>query len=127
MGCALSTDRELALQRTVRSLRTYVTLPIAHPRDVAGIVQGFELALELLWKTLQDRIIELGYAERGPKLTFTAAIKAGLIPPEDEPSWRKMLEDRNLSTHTYSPEWAAPRAENGAKPWAWPTRSLPAR
>jgi nucleotidyltransferase substrate binding protein (TIGR01987 family) len=94
------------LSLAVASLREYVEEPIATKRDLAGIVFGFVLAFELAWKCLQDRIVELGYAERGPKLTLSASLQAGLIPVAEENTWAQMLEDRNLATHIYNVAFA---------------------
>jgi len=106
MGCQLSTDRVLALEQTLQSLQSYVDSPITQPQDLAGIVKGFEMANELLWKCFQDQVILRGYSERGPKLSFVAGIRAGIIPADLEQGVRQMLDDRNLAAQTYRPGWA---------------------
>ncbi len=42
-----------------------------------------------------------------PKQAFTWAIEMGWIPREEEPLWRQIIEDRNLTTHTYREALAA--------------------
>lgn len=69
-----------------------------------GIIQRFEFTLELAWKTLKDKMewdgIVLEYIS--PKVVIKEAFQAkyiGTIEP-----WLKMVEDRNLLSHTYDLE-----------------------
>jgi len=93
-------------KRALDSLDSFVITPILTPRDLAGSVYGFVMAFDLAWKCAQDKIIEIGFPDRGPKPVLTAAFKAGLISPQDEPVWSQMLNDRNLSAHVYDEEMA---------------------
>jgi nucleotidyltransferase substrate binding protein (TIGR01987 family) len=36
-----------------------------------------------------------------PRQAFSSALQAGFIPPEEEPVWIAMMQDRNLTLHTY--------------------------
>ena len=93
------------------SLRAFCAEPIENDRDVAGILQGFAFTFELAWKVLQDEIERRGYAERGPRLSLSAGLKAGIVPAEDADAWSDTLEDRNMVAHTYRPDWARSLAE----------------
>lgn len=83
------------LAQAVASLEEYVHEPIENKRDLAGTVFGFVMAFELAWKCVQDRIADLGYQERGPRLSLVVAMQIGLIPPSEEAVWSQMLADRN--------------------------------
>jgi nucleotidyltransferase substrate binding protein (TIGR01987 family) len=91
---------------SVDALREYVEEPITSKRDFAGLAFGFVMAFELAWRCAQDRVTDLGYAERGPKPVLSAALKSGLIQLEDEDAWSTMLEDRNLASHVYDERFA---------------------
>ena len=71
-------------------------------RDSA--IKRFELCFELGWKTLKDYLNEEGIFCRSPKNCLKEAFSIGLIDDEDE--WLLILEDRNLSVHTYNEELA---------------------
>ena len=88
------------------SLRSFCAEPIENDRDVAGILQGFAFTFELAWKVVQDEIERRGYAERGPRLSLAAGLRAGIVPSEDADAWSDALEDRNAVAHTYRPDWA---------------------
>lgn len=66
-------------------------------RDSA--IKRFELCFELCWKTLKDFLTEEGIICRSPRNCFKEAFSMGIIQDEDE--WLSVLEDRNLSVHTY--------------------------
>ncbi len=66
-------------------------------RDSA--IKRFELCFELSWKTLKDFLEKEGILCRSPRSCLKEAFSIGLIQDEDE--WISILEDRNLSVHTY--------------------------
>ncbi|WP_029522247.1 HI0074 family nucleotidyltransferase substrate-binding subunit [Persephonella sp. KM09-Lau-8] len=66
-------------------------------RDSA--IKRFELCFELSWKTLKDFLEKEGILCRSPRSCLKEAFSMGLIQNEDE--WLSILEDRNLSVHTY--------------------------
>jgi len=72
------------------------------PKTVANrdsAIKRFELTFELSWKTLQKYLKSKGVIPRSPKDTFKEAFSQGMIA--DDPLWIKMIEDRNLTVHTY--------------------------
>ena len=67
--------------------------------EIDGVIQRFEFTFELAWKALQEHLREEGIICNSPRRCLKEAYKVGLI--EDEKVWLKILEDRNLSVHTY--------------------------
>lgn len=65
----------------------------------AGIVQFFEMAIELGWKTLKDYLESEGLNPKLPKETIRMSAEAGLIPESED--WMRALTDRNMSSHLY--------------------------
>lgn len=68
-------------------------------------IQRFEFTYELAWKLLKAYLEHIGIAGvNSPRTAFKEAFAAGLINDGDK--WIKMLQDRNLTTHTYDEEQA---------------------
>ena len=83
------------------SLEEFVAEPVRTNRDKAGIIQAFEFTYELAWKTFQRLAQDDGLQVASPRQAFSSALQAGFIPPEEEPVWIAMMQDRNLTSHTY--------------------------
>lgn len=71
-------------------------------RDAA--IQRFEFTIELAWKLTQKFLRSEEIICRSPKECLKEAFKFGLI--KDDPRWLEMLNDRNLTVHTYDEETA---------------------
>lgn len=71
-------------------------------RDAA--IQRFEFTIELAWKLTQKFLRSEEIICRSPKECLKEAFKFGLI--KDDPRWFEMLNDRNLTVHTYDEETA---------------------
>ena len=67
-------------------------------RDSA--IQRFEFTFELFWKALKAEAEASGLAAHSPRDSLRAAFQLGVIP--DRPEWFRMIEDRNLTSHTYN-------------------------
>ncbi len=91
----LRSDLEAALQRLEDALSRPVDEFI---RDSA--IQRFEFTFELFWKALKSFCEDEGLHVHSPREALRGAFQVGLLP-EDEAFFR-MLEDRNLTSHTYS-------------------------
>lgn len=91
---------------TVETLHSYLSQPISTDRDKAGVIQAFEFTFEQCWKALQQQAHIQGITVGSPKSAFIFAMQAQYISPNDEKLWLEMLEDRNLTTHTYKKELA---------------------
>lgn len=78
----------------------------AEPSELArdAGTQRFEFTIELAWKVIQKRLREEEITCKSPKQCLKEAFSFGLI--KDDPLWLQMLEDRNLTVHTYKQELA---------------------
>ena len=71
-----------------------------------GLIQAFEYTHEMAWNTLKDFLEDRGVQNLyGSRDATREAFKAGLI--ENGEAWMKMIESRNLTSHTYNEEIAA--------------------
>lgn len=70
-----------------------------------GVIQAFEYTYELSWKLLQDYLRWQGYEHlTGSRDVTREAFAAGLITQGE--TWMRMLQDRNLTSHSYNEETA---------------------
>ena len=88
-----------ALKRFSQALaEPYTTLV----RDAS--IKRFEFTFELAWKTLQRYLRSQGIVCNAPKDCLRQAFAFQLI--QDNPLWLRMVEDRNMTVHTYDEETA---------------------
>lgn len=93
-------------QRALAKLKEF--LDIAKTNDAeymhAAVIQAFEYNFELFWKAYQKIANREGEKIGSPKQAFAFAFQSGLI--KNEEVWLNILNDRNLTTHTYHRELA---------------------
>jgi len=90
-----------ALQRFAEALAEDQSNPLA----IDGSIQRFEFCFELGWKLIKKMLMDVeGIEVLSPKKALQSAYQLGWI--EDEQAWLKMLNDRNLTSHTYIEEYA---------------------
>ena len=93
-------------QRALESLKNAVLL--AKERNLTnleqqGVIKGFEFTFELAWNVMKDYLVSMGMTDIiGSKGAIREAFKNNLIT--DGQKWMSMIEDRNLSAHTYDEE-----------------------
>ncbi len=94
-------QRRQQFAQALQRLREALALPYSEVvRD--GVIQRFEFTFELLWKSLQIYLQHLGYDASSPRRVLREAFEAGIIPSDTEgDGWMAMLDDRNLTSHTY--------------------------
>jgi len=98
-------DSVASLEKALDRLGEALDLPIeSNPIALDGTIQRFEFCYEQAWKTLQRFARFMGFDPRSPRDVFRVAYKQGWI--EDEDLWLSMLNDRNLTSHTYKVELA---------------------
>jgi len=86
------------LKKAYHRLKEALSLPPTNIHQDATI-QRFEFTFETSWKLMNNIVRENGIDVYGPKNTFRAVAKLGLI--DDPSSWFLFLEARNYTTHIY--------------------------
>ena len=89
------------LKSAYKKLEEFLSLPIENDRDRSGIIKAFEFTFELSWKTFQKMAIKEGLDAAGPRSCLKLAFQLNIIDNTQEHIWLKMLDDRNLVSHTY--------------------------
>ena len=97
-------DKIRNLDKALKSLEVAVATPPIEDRDYGGIIQAFVSVYELTWRTLKLVLEVNGIQVPFPRLVFEEAFKANLLAGNTE--WKEMMEDRNLSMHTYERDLA---------------------
>ncbi|MEJ5299601.1 MAG: HI0074 family nucleotidyltransferase substrate-binding subunit [Thermodesulforhabdaceae bacterium] len=69
-------------------------------------IQRFEFTFEIFWKTLRAFLERDGIICRSPRSCIREFFSLGLISEEEIQILFRMLEDRNLTVHTYLEEIA---------------------
>lgn len=94
-------ERQSDTQESVARLAQAVAEPETDLiRDAT--IQRFEFTFEIIWKTLKLYLEHQGHECGGPRPTIKKAFAEGLIAaPEEADRWLAMLDDRNLTSHTY--------------------------
>lgn len=82
----------LVLERTVQ-------IPELSEAERGGLIQFFEIAFELSWKTLKDYLESQGFSLHTPKEVLKQAYQVDLL--KDGHAWMDALDNRNLTVHTY--------------------------
>jgi len=83
------------------------TLQLENPDllQKADIIQFFEICFELSWNLTKDYLENQGFNDvKSPRSAFKKAFEIGLI--KDGHQWMELLQDRNLSAHTYDEQKA---------------------
>ena len=74
-------------------------------RDAA--IQRFEYTSEIFWKVIKDYLdVHDGVICNSPKAHFKETFKVGLISEEETVNILEMVDDGNLTSHTYHEEVA---------------------
>lgn len=82
-------------------------LQIENPDIVqkAGIIQFFEMSFELAWNLVKDYLEEQGFADvKSPRGALKKAFEMNIL--ENGHDWMNLLQDRNLTAHTYDEQKA---------------------
>jgi len=88
-----------AFEQALRRLQEVLREPESSlVRDAA--IKRFEFTFELAWKAVQRLLREQGVLCHSPKGCLREAFTCGLV--RDSPLWIRMIEDRNLTVHTYN-------------------------
>ena len=87
--------------RALEQLETFFQPPELNAREQQGLIKAFEYTFELAWNTLRDLLRSQGNGGLlGSRDTLREAFRLGLIEAGD--TWMLMIQDRNLTSHTYN-------------------------
>ena len=98
-------------QRALEQLETFFEPPALNLREQQGLIKAFETTFELAWNSVRDLLRSQGNASLlGSRDTLREAFRLGLV--EDGETWMLMIQDRNLTSHTYNRSTAEAIAAN---------------
>jgi nucleotidyltransferase substrate binding protein (TIGR01987 family) len=93
------------LKKALSSLEKAAAFPPIEGRlNIDATIQRFEFTIELFWKLLKSILESKGVEVQYPKDVLKESFRGHLI--DHERVWLKMLQDRNLSSHTYDEDLA---------------------
>jgi nucleotidyltransferase substrate binding protein (TIGR01987 family) len=92
-------DFENALQRLKEAVSQ-----IDNELVIDATIQRFEFTYELAWKTLKSWLLQKGVALNTPRDVLKSGFQENLITNEE--LWLRMIEARNLTSHTYREDTA---------------------
>jgi nucleotidyltransferase substrate binding protein (TIGR01987 family) len=69
-----------------------------------GLIQFYEMSIELSWKLLKDYLAKDGFMIKSPREAIKQAFQSEIIT--DGRTWLEALESRNLTSHIYDEETA---------------------
>ena len=88
-------------QAALEQLEGFFEPPELNEREQQGLIKAFEYCFELGWSTLRDLLLAEGNTDLiGSPDTLRLAFSRGLI--DDGETWMRMIQDRNLTSHTYN-------------------------
>jgi nucleotidyltransferase substrate binding protein (TIGR01987 family) len=97
--------------RALAQLEGFFGPEALNEREEQGLIKAFEYTFELGWNTLRDLLRSQGNADLlGSRDTLREAFRVGLIA--DGEGWMLMIQDRNLTSHTYNPATARQIGDN---------------
>lgn len=99
--------------KAFQALEEALSTPSVSKKEIAGVIQHFEFVFELSWKTLKSLMENKGVVAGFPREVFERAFQGGLI--SDPIVWARILDDRNLSVHTYDETLAVQLLERISK------------
>lgn len=111
-------QRLVNFEKAMVSLTRACSLEEYSELERAGLVQMFEVAFELAWKTLKDLLFYEGYDASSPRSVLRSAFRAGYLDEATTETLLEALEKRNLLAHTYSEETAEKAVELVTKNFA---------
>lgn len=83
----------------IKRLENIIIQPEINDYRLDAVIKRFEFTYEFSWKLLKLLLEYKGIEAKSPRDCFKEAFAIGLI--HDGTSWIDMLNDRNLTTHTY--------------------------
>lgn len=87
--------------RALAQLETFADPPALNEREQQGLIKAYEYTFEFAWNTLRDLLRSQGDTTLlGSRDTLREAFRLGLIDAGE--SWILMIQDRNLTSHSFN-------------------------
>lgn len=91
--------------KSMKYLETALKIPDPDIVQKAGIIQFFEMSFELAWNLVKDYLEEQGFIDvKSPRGALKKAFEMNIL--ENGHDWMDLLQDRNLTAHTYDEQKA---------------------
>lgn len=111
-------ERLATAQRVLGTLRELAGLPRPSPIERDAAIQRFEYTFEACWRAVQRYLLVVdGISAGSPKAGVRASREVGLLSDEQAVVGLEMVDDRNLTVHTYN-EAVAQRIYGNLQPYA---------
>lgn len=91
--------------KSLNYLEQAIQIPNPDIVQKAGIIQFFEMSFELAWNLVKDYLEEQGFVDiKSPRGALKKAFEMNIL--ENGHDWMDLLQDRNLTAHTYDEQKA---------------------
>jgi nucleotidyltransferase substrate binding protein (TIGR01987 family) len=98
------------LQDALRALATFEKVAnLKEPTDIErdAAIQRFEYSFEMAWKAAKAYLLDQGLTNVvSPRSAIRASFTVGMFDEETAEKIMRMVDDRNLTVHTYREEFA---------------------
>ena len=102
---AMVCDALVCLDDALEGVQKYGDDPFSKEYKLmrSAAIHNFETFIDTFWKFIKNYLEVEGipYALPSPKQIFTAAADAGILKKSDVPAFFRMIDDRNITSHTY--------------------------
>lgn len=88
------------LESALQKLAEALAVPREAPLALDGTIRRFAFTIDFFWKALKRLLEAEGIQAATPREALRRAFQAGWI--NDEEAWLEMLQNRNLTSHTYN-------------------------
>ena len=98
-------QRYTNFSKAMNHLENALQIPNPDMVQKAGIIQFFEMSFELAWNMVKDYLEEQGFVDvKSPRSALKKAFEMNIL--ENGHDWMNLLQDRNLTSHTYDEQKA---------------------
>ena len=96
-------ERLVVAQRALSTLQELIDLGQPSPVERDAAIQRFEYTCEAVWKAAQRYLLAVeGVSVGSPKSSLRACRDVGLLSDDQTTTGLEMIDDRNLTVHTYN-------------------------
>ncbi len=104
----IMSKRMQGAERALARLHEGVAKDVLTEMEQDGLIQRFEFCFEIMWKCGKDYLLDRdGIDVASPKKVIRALREVGVFSDEETEQALRMVDDRNLTAHTYDEDMAA--------------------